>query len=150
MDSIAQALVRKDWTWGDSDPAALEELRSRIAETGRRQDLMTYKRLVHGVLFRIPTVEGGTPFHMDLADGRELDRAILGSFLGRLCVDSYRAGQFMASALVVTDVDRRPGRGFGRLMLEIGAIRSTRPAVVEDFWLAQVQRAHAWYVGQPV
>jgi|SRR5690606_15627290 len=149
MDAIAQALQNKDWKYGGADTAALDQMRMRIDKTGRRKTLMTYKELVDGVLFRIPNVSGGAPFHIDLAEGRNLDREILGSFLGRLCAESYPARGFMASALVVSEATSQPGAGFGRLMREIGAVRSTRKTAVEEFWIEQVKRAHDWYDKHP-
>jgi hypothetical protein len=97
------------------------------------------------VTFRLANVAGAAPFEIVLGEGRDIDRAILGSFLGRMCADTYPVGGFMASALVVSEATGEPGPGFGRLMAEIGAVRSARPAAVHDYWVRQVALAHEWY-----
>jgi hypothetical protein len=144
MDNIARRLMSMNWVYGDGDPAALAELHRRIDARGRRADLIPYQKLLNGVTFQLANVSGGEPFHIDLSEGRELDRAMLGSFLGRMCADTYPTRGYMASALAVSGVERTPGAGFGRLMVEIGAVRNNSNAIY-DFWVAEVTKAHAWY-----
>jgi hypothetical protein len=148
MDDIGRRLMSMNWVYGDGDPSALAELHRRIADTGRRETLIEYQKLLNGVTFRLANVAGGEPFHIDLSEGRELDRAILGSFLGRMCADTYPTRGFMASALAISGTQRKPGAGFGRLMTEIGAVRNNAKAIY-DFWVAEVTKAHAWYVAHP-
>src|SRR5699024_9527089 len=70
------------WSYADRDQEALAELRRRLAATGRREGLIDYSALVRGVAFCIPTVTGGQPCTIDTHDWQDLDRDLLGDFLG--------------------------------------------------------------------
>ena len=98
MDPVAKRLAQFEWPYADQDASALAEIAKRIAETGRLEDLITYSDLVSGIDFYIPTVNKGKPVRLGVPDWTDLHRAIIGDFLGRVCVDTYAAGQFTGSA----------------------------------------------------
>jgi len=108
-EAIQAALDSHVWGYADRDPAALTELQARVAEVGRRRGLITYADLVLGVTFQLSNVDDGAPFELGVPDWRYVDRAVLGGFLGRLCVESYRDGGCFASALVTRKGDVSPG-----------------------------------------
>src|SRR5688572_25413384 len=102
MNSIAEKLGRVDWHYAEQDVSALDEIARRVAAVGRAKELITYSKLVEGIAFRLQTVNGGQPVTLGVPDWIDLHRAILGSFLGRLCLATYERGGFMGSALVVS------------------------------------------------
>src|SRR5687768_12856230 len=88
-DLVADKLIRMTWSYGDGDPAALRELNRRIALTARARRTIPYSELVKGVTFQLANVAEGAPFQLgELGVWTELDRSILGSFLGRISADS--------------------------------------------------------------
>lgn len=146
---VLAAFRRVQWSYADRDPVALGELRRRIAATGRRRQLVRYSDLVQGVTFRLPNVGDGAPFQIDVGDWRDLDRALLGDFLGFLSLETYERHGFMASALVVSKADDSPSEGFWALMKLLGLVTNHRTDKATYFWLDQVQRAHDWYSAHP-
>lgn len=151
MDSKASAILRAlgtvRWRFAESDLGALREMRERIDAVGPdRERFVTYSELVDGLDFQLASVGAGTPYR--IREWGELDRALVGDFLGRLVVDSYREGGFFVSALVVSREDRTPGKGFYDLARQVGALRSKDKLQELEFWSAEVTRARAWYGGR--
>ncbi len=139
---LLRELERVRWRYADGDQTTLRELRRRIDAIGDAPEkFLTYTELVDGLEFRL--VKGGTPHRIGAWD--ELDRAIVGDFLGRLVVDSYREGGFFVSALVVSREERTPGKGFYELAREIGALKSKDKLVELEFWMKHVNLAREWY-----
>jgi hypothetical protein len=136
------------WDFGDKDDHARAELARRIAEAGRRRSLITYSELVEGVEFVLPNVKD-SPRIIDPRDWEDLDRAIVGSFLGYISMESYARGKFFASALVVGKRDGSPGEGFYNLMKELGLIKSSRTDKALHLWAEHVAKAHQWYAKKP-
>src|SRR5450759_2081475 len=98
-DQIAERFRTIQWRYADKDPSALDELRQRVAITGRKRGLITYSDFVQGVTFNLPNLRGG-PRAIDIGDWSDLDRAIAGDFLGFLSMQSYEQAGFFSSALV--------------------------------------------------
>lgn len=146
-EAIQGALSACKWPYADRDPTASAALQAKVADVGRRQQLITYTDLVRGVTFRLPNVDDGAPFELGVPDWREVDRAILGDFLGRLCVDSYREGRCFASALVTSKETSEPSEGFWNLLEALGVFTSTDSNRRLMFWAGEVAKAHAWYAG---
>ena len=149
MDEVLSRLSSLSWPYADRDPAALAELDRRLAEVGRREDLINYTDLVRGVTFRLPNVDAGQPFELGVPEWRDVDRAILGDFLGRLCVDSYRKGQFLVSALAKGRETNEPSEGFWSLVSAAGLFDSRNANKRLMFWTQQVRKAHQWYARRP-
>lgn len=97
--------------------------------------------------FRLSNVDDGAPFELGVPDWRDVDRNILGDFLGRLCVDSYREGGCFASALVTAKGTSEPSEGFWNLLEALGVFRSTDANRRTMFWAGEVAKAHEWYGG---
>ena len=142
MDDIERKMAEIKWSYAESDPDALAELKRRIEDTGRREDLITYSNLVKGVKFHLPNVNKGQPFQIDIHEWSILDRAILGEFLGYISTLSYRKAQFMASALVVSKTEFKPSDHFFQWMKQLGTLSSRD---IDDFWQEQVSKAHDWF-----
>ncbi len=143
QDDILRRMEQVSWTYPLEDPAALEILERRIAETGRNLSLITYSDLVDGVVFSLPSVRGGKPFQIEEWTG--LDRGIIGEFLGYISTRSYREAGFMASALVVNSTEYRPSDHFFRWMAELEVLPNRDDDAVLAFWADQVNKAHNWY-----
>jgi hypothetical protein len=142
MDSIEGKLSKIKWSYAEGDPTALATLIARVEDAAHREDLINYSDFVKGVWFHLPNVNKGQPFQIDVNDWQDLDRAILGEFLGYISMLSYRKGKFMASALVINKKEFRPSYHFFNWMkdLEVLAARD-----VDDFWQAEVKKAFDWF-----
>ena len=148
MDEVLARLEACEWTYGDRDPVALAELSRRIAAIGRTsQDFLKYSELVDGVTFRLSNVANGAPF--EIREWNSLDRAIIGSFLGRIVLDSYRRGRFFASALVIGVESNSPGEGFWTLASQVGLLNSNNTDARDRLWFRQVDLARAWHRANP-
>jgi hypothetical protein len=144
MDAIEKQMNEINWPYAENDPDALAEVKKRIENTGREEDLITYSELVKGITFHLPNVNKGQPFQIDIHQWSILDRAILGEFLGYISMLSYRKAKFMASALVISGKSdyNRPSEHFFDWMKKLG-ILAGRDA--DDFWQEQVRKAHDWF-----
>lgn len=145
MDEILRRFASWEWSYADRDPQARELLADRIAEVGRRRGLITYSDLVRGVTFRLPNVHSGRPFQIDAFNWTELDRAVIGEFLGHISWESYQQGRILASALVVTKDDGTPGPGFANMVREFGLLRGCDEMAELACWAEEVRKAHLWY-----
>lgn len=144
MDKILERFRSIGWVYAHRDAAARGELDGRIAEVGRRRALITYSELVRGVTFHLPSLR--EPQHrIDTADWRDLDRAIVGDFLGHLSMESYERAGFFSSALVVSKQDGSPGEGFYNLLKELGLVASSKSDKAMYLWADHVAKAHTWY-----
>jgi hypothetical protein len=104
MDKIVEKFRQMTWRYAPQDPGGCAELRARLAESGRRGSLTTYSELVRGITFSLPSLR--LPEHrIDTAEWQDLDRVIVGDFLGFLSMESYEQAGFFCSALAVS---RRP------------------------------------------
>lgn len=143
MDAIQKGFDEIAWSYATGDAKALKELEERIAAAGRKRKLITYSDLVRGVAFDLPNVQ--KPRTIDVTDWRELDRAIVGDFLGYISKRSYERAKLFSSALVVTKMDGSPGDGFYSLLKLLGLIPNTRSSKALDLWAEHVAKAHTWY-----
>jgi len=140
-----QRLLAKPWPYSEAAPEAVAELGRRVAEVGKRRALVHYSKLVGGLDLRMANVNGGAPFELGVPDWTDQDRNMLGDFLGRLSLDSYQRGNFLASALVTAKGTQEPGEGFWNFVGELGLLTSTSPTRRLMFWSEQVRIAHDWY-----
>ncbi len=120
------------------------KLETRIAARGRAGRTLTYSELVEGVPFDLPNLKE-SPRFIDVADWRDLDRSIVGDFLGHISQRSYDKGEFFASAIVVSANDGTPGDGFYQLLKDLGLVASKRDDYAVALWVDHVKKAHAWY-----
>ena len=74
--------------------------------------------------------------------GREWNRAEIGRILGAISTHEREAGRPLLSAIVVHQVDGRPGQGFFALARQLGLLQ---PGQSEDtFWQGEVRRVHEY------
>ena len=144
-DSKLEKLRSKSWPYSEADPNALAEIGRRVADVGRRKGLVHYSKLASGVVIRMAHVNDGEPFELGVPEWSDQDRAILGEFLGRLSLESYERGAFLATALVTSKGTQEPSEGFWNFVEELGLFSSTSPNRRLTFWTQQVQLAHTWY-----
>jgi len=138
-------MTAKSWPYSEACPEAVVELGRRIAEVGKKRDLVHYSKLVNGLELRMADVANGEPFELGVPEWSDQDRKILGDLLGHLSLDSYRRGKFLASALVTAKGTQEPGEGFWSFVDELGLCTSTSPTRRLMFWTEQVRLAHEWY-----
>jgi hypothetical protein len=143
-DPVGDRFQQIKWHYAPGDAAARAELKRRIAEVGRRRGLITYSDLARGITFHLPNLK--EPKHqIDVHDWQDLDRAIIGDFLGYLSMQSYEKAGFFSSALVVGKLDGSPGEGFYNLLRELGLIASSKSDKAMYLWADHVAKAHTWY-----
>jgi hypothetical protein len=149
MTQIDQAILSKmeamRWSWADKDQRAVQELTDRIVEAGQRRKMIPYSELVAGVVFEVPTIQQGQPYTIDTSEWEGLDRALLGEFLGIISTQSYRAGGFYATAIVVGKSENMPSEHFFDWMESLGVLPDTKEDTVLRFWAEQVILAHEYY-----
>jgi hypothetical protein len=144
LDAILKRFQAIHWNYAPRDDAGRQELDRRIAEVGRHRALVTYSDLVRGVTFSLPNLR--EPLHqIDTTDWQDVDRAILGDFLGYLSMESYACAGFFSSALVVSKQDGTPGEGFYSLLKELGLIAKSKTDKAMFLWADHVGKAHTWY-----
>ena len=146
-DAISRKLAEIEWRWGDKDAAALAILEDRIGDAGSQPSRITinYSELVRGINFTVPTLHGGKPYEIDVDHWTELDRALIGDFLGVVSARSYERAKFMASALVVLKDERKPSWHFFQWMEMLGVLPNLDDDTVLAFWIEQVNKAHEWF-----
>jgi len=143
-DDVVDRFRQIKWHYAPGDPAARAELKRRIAEAGRRRTLITYSDLARGISFHLPNLKD--PQHqIDVHDWQDLDRAIIGDFLGYLSMQSYEEAGFLSSALVVGKIEGSPGEGFYNLLRDLGLIASSKSDKAMILWADHVAKAHTWY-----
>lgn len=147
--SSTEKLAAMRFTY-DGDAKANQEIERRIAHRAAKRLTIRYSELVDGITFRLPNVAGGSPFRLgELGDWTDLDRAILGSVLGRISADSYLRAGFLASAVAVSKSTDEPSEGFKALVREAGLLRNTKGDAFMLFWSDQLNKAYDWYGAHP-
>lgn len=142
-DPIQERFDEIQWSYATGDPKALGELEQRIAAAGRKRGLITYSDLVRGVRFELPNLQ--KPRTIDVSDWQEIDRAIVGDFLGFISKRSYEKAKVFTSALVVSKMDGSPGEGFYSLLKQLGLIPNTKSTKALDLWAEHVAKSHTWF-----
>ena len=144
MDKILERFRQMQWRYAPQDVAARKTLANRIAEAGKKGGTITYSVLVRGVTFNLPSLT--EPRHViDTLEWQDLDRAIVGDFLGYLSMESYERAGFLCSALIVSKSDGTPGEGFYTLLKELGLIASSKTDKAMYLWADHVTKAHEYY-----
>lgn len=145
IDSLREKLNSFDWPLPDEDDESYQEIKRRIAETGKRRRLLTYSQLVKGIEFRLSSMHDGAPFMLNIGGWTGQDRYIIGQFLGKLSCESYAQHGFMANALVVDAQQGRPSKNFFQWMEHVEAISDSDETAVLRFWAEQLQKAQQFY-----
>ena len=144
-DAVMEKLDRIEWPWADKDFEALEAIEARIADVGCRLALITYSDLVRGIRFNVPSLHAGKSFEINVHDWTDLDRALIGDFLGLASTRSYKKAQFMASALVVSKGECKPSWHFFQWLEKLDILPDLDDDTVMAFWANEVNKAHVWY-----
>lgn len=142
MDKISAKLEDTKWVYSDQDTQALDKLRSLLQRTARKKTIITYSELVEGITFNIDSVNDGHPFQIHTDPWQDLDRVIIGDFLGKLASESYRDYGFMISALSVNATTMSPSKYFFRWAKELGLLKDNSEEGRDIFWNTQLQKAY--------
>lgn len=146
MDQVQRVFDSIRWQFANFDPAAQSELAGRIRDAVRDgKEILTYSEIVDGVTFRLPNVNDGRPYEIDVKNWADQDRAIIGDFLGKIDADSYRAGKIMASASVVAAETKRPSLPFFDLARKVGLLRGRSTSAEDDFWMPHLRLVQQWF-----
>jgi hypothetical protein len=144
LDPIIERFNGIRWKYAVQDKEALAELEQRLEQAARKRSLITYSDLVRGITFNLPSLR--QPIRaIDVSDWQDLDRAIVGDFLGYRSMRSYEQGGFFVSALVVSKLDGSPSEGFYALMKELGLVASSKTDQAMYLFAEHVAKAHTWY-----
>ena len=138
-----------NWNYAPYDSKALKELTKQIAKTGHLKSLIKYSDLVVGVSFKLPNVNDGKQFQIDIHDWRDIDRQIIGDFLGYTAMISYKNTDFFASSLVIGKNWNQPSYNFFEWAYKLKVLPDLSDESIEIFWVGQVKKAHAWYESNP-
>lgn len=149
IDAIGRKLQEIKWSWADRDLGSLAALEARIADKGRKLGLITYSELVVGIKFNVPGLHDGKPFEIHVHDWTDLDRALIGDFLGLISSRSYERAGFMASALVVSKDEYKPSDHFFMWMEKLEVLPDLEDDTVLAFWANEVNKAHKWFMAHP-
>jgi len=145
-ESVYQKFAAMKWPYASQDPVAFAEIARRVAETGKRgTGFLRYRDLVQGIEFNISSVGEGKPFRLGAPEWTDLHRAILGDFLGYLCMHTYQAGGFMGSAIVVSSGSDEPSEGYRELMRQVGVLSGKSEMEFLEHWAAETTKAFTWY-----
>jgi hypothetical protein len=144
-DPVVEKLAAIRWKWAEQDRGALEEMRRRIVERARAQDLITYSDLVRGITFHLGTVNDGRPFEIDTQSWSELHRGLVGEFLGKIAADAYMEHGFLLSAIAVNKEDRVPSEHFFVWARNLGLLKDPTESGQLEFWTTQVRRIYSAY-----
>lgn len=147
-DRILENFARIVWHYADKDAGALQELEARVANAAAKRGLLTYSDLVRDVEFNLPKLKESRRI-VDTADWQDLDRAIIGDFLGYMSMRSYEKAGFLSSALVVSKMDGSPSEGFYTLLKDLGLISSGKTDKAMYLWADHVAKAHTWHSRHP-
>jgi len=142
-DPILEKLRGMTWHYGDKDPVALSALEARIFSAAQKRQLLTYSDLARGITFHLSTLREPQRT-IDVTEWQDLDRAIIGDFLGFISLRSYEKNGFLASALIVSKADGSPSEGFYTLLRELGLISGGKTDKAMYLWADHVARAHTW------
>lgn len=145
QEKLIRELEGIDWQYEPKDPAALNELKGRIADIGERFSLISYSDLVKGVDFSYPNINDGRTYRISVYEWTGLNRRILGDCLGYISMESCKEAGFMASALVIGRNESMPSEIFFNWMKDLGVLPDTRDDTKDRFWIEQVNYAHQWY-----
>lgn len=143
MDKTAIILEDTQWVYSDQDTQALDKLRSLLQKTARKKTVITYSELVGGITFNIDSINNGQPYQIQTDHWQDLDRVIIGDFLGKLASESYRDYGFMISALSVDASTMSPSMYFFRWAKELGLLKDDSEEGRDIFWNMQLQKAYA-------
>lgn len=104
--------------------------------------MIPYSDLVRGVTFHLANVNGGRPF--EIVEWTDLNRAIIGDFLGCISADMYCSTGVFLSAVVVTKDDGTPGLGFTNFMRDLGILSGPSQTAALAGWVREVKKVFEW------
>ena len=125
-----------------------------LGRSCRRGRTITYAELARGVTFRLPEINGGRPYVIDILNQTQVskrDQHILDDFLCFLSLQSMKGASILASANVFDPNDSRgASNGFFETARLLGVLTEVRGDMGElMFWKRELQKVHDWFSELP-
>jgi len=136
-----------DWSWARSDRAAVEELEWRMQRAAKNRGMLDYSTLVEGITFNVPAINNGGSFKIDIRNWRDIDRALIGTFLGYISMRSYKESGFLLSAIVVGKSEAQPSYHFFDYVRKLGMLEDMSETSILAFWIREFKAIHRRYAG---
>jgi hypothetical protein len=146
MNSAILAVMEAvPWKWARADRLAVEELEWRMTRKAREKGFLDYSELVKDVVFTVPSINRGKPYRIDTRAWQDLDRALIGEFLGYISMRSYKAHGFMFSAIVIGKDSNQPSPHFFDWVRKLGMLDDMSESGIISFWAKEFKAVHRHY-----
>ena len=164
--SPIQLAEKRQWQYATHDPVACAALAEALGASCRRGRPISYAALARGIVFRLPSINGGNPYVIDIQHSNRIDlhdQKMLDDFLSFLSLQSVKAASILASANVIDPAypDRAPAgfpetarllgySQFGNSLMANG--RHDRAVQVRNFdlWGIELMKVYAWFKAHPI
>ena len=152
--SPIQRAEQRQWQYATKDPIACAAVAEALGRSCRRGRTITYAELARGVTFRLPEINGGRPYVIDILNQTQVskrDQHILDDFLCFLSLQSMKGASILASANVFDPNDSRgASNGFFETARLLGVLTEVRGDMGElMFWKRELQKVHDWFSELP-
>jgi len=165
-ESPIQRVEKRQWQYATHDPIACADLATALGRSCRRGRTITYAELARGVTFRLPSINEGRPYIIDIQNQSRIssrDQNILDDFLCFLSLQSVKGASILASANVIDPFDKKgASNGFFETARLLGyhqaddACLAGRQYASEAemrnimFWNKELKKVYAWFAAHPV
>lgn len=143
-DALSRMKATK-WSYAEKDPAAMKEIEARVRKAALEKRTIHYSDLVEDIAFHLPNLHGGKPFEIDVHNWRDIDRGMVGEFLGYLSMGTYERHGFLASTIVVGKEEQRPSQHFFDWMRKVGLLSGTTMDAELEFWVPEMNKTFDGY-----
>ena len=145
-----QRAEKRQWQYATHDPVACAALAEAMGRSCRLGRTITYADLARGVTFRLPGVNDGMPYVIDILDRKRVskfDQNILDDFLAFLSLQSMKGASILASANVFDPHDSRgASNGFFETARWLGVLPELRGEMNQMlFWKHELRKVHDWF-----
>lgn len=165
-ESPIQRAEKRHWQYATHDPIACADLATALGRSCRRGRTITYAELARGVTFRLPSINQGQPYIIDIQNQSRIsprDQHILDDFLCFLSLQSVKGASILASANVIDPSDRRgASNGFFETARVLGYHQADDARLAGRqydskaemrnimFWNQELKKVYAWFAAHPV
>lgn len=164
--SPIQRAEKRQWQYATLDPVACAALAEALGLSCRRGRPITYADLARGITFRLPSINDGKPYVIDIQRLNRIsqrDQQVLDDFLCFLSLQSAKGASILASANVIDPSDQgRAPTGFletARLLGfrqfdsdHVAGGRYDKHAEMKNImlWDQELKKVYAWFKAHPI